>query len=64
MVLLFLLVVGSLLGLGRGILSLALFFEIRLPGGVVVDGVDRLDVVVELLVDRLGGSQVLSRNPT
>ena len=64
MVLFFLLIVGSLLGLGRVVLSLALFSEVRLPGGLVVDGVECLDVVVKLLVDCLGGSQVLSRNPT
>ena len=53
-----------MLGLGRVVLSLALFSEVRLPGGVVVDGVESLDVVVKLLVGCLGGSQVLSRNPT
>ena len=45
---LFLLIVGSLLGLGRVVLSLALFSEVCLPGGVVVDEVECLDVVVKL----------------
>ena len=49
--------VGSLLGLNCGELPLALFSMVRVPGGVVCDGVDLLGVQVELHVVLLGGSQ-------
>ena len=48
-----------MLVLVRVVLSLALFSVVRLLGGVGVDGVVRVEVLVKLQVECLGGGPVL-----